>query len=293
MQQDIRIGLAQFDARVGETERNLTGIIRLASLAAQRDVDILCFPESSLHGYSPQDASELAEDMSSCSVQRLRECSKALGIILLVGMVEQAGDQEKPYLSQLIVFPDREPGVYRKVHLGRSEQEYFSAGECFPVFEALGARFAVGLCWDWHFPELAAIYSLKGAEIHFAPHASPLVAGDRKELWRKYLGARAYDNSVYIGACNLAGPNGKGKMFSGGALVIGPKGEIQSESHDSDQELLIQTLSAERINAIRSPDRTSMKNSFFLADRRKELYQELVELEIWGTTKKNEMRNQQ
>lgn len=280
MQQDIRIGLVQFESRVGETDQNLTRITRWAEDAASKGVSHLCFPEGSLHGYSPQDALELGDSIDSIRVRRLKECAKDLGMVLLVGMIEQADTKNKPYLSQLVVFPDREPEVYRKVHLGRSEQENFSPGECFPVFEAQGVRFAVGICWDWHFPELATIYSLKGAEIQFAPHASPLVAGDRKEIWLRYLSARAYDNSVYVAACNMIGSNGKGKEFSGGALILGPKGDIQGEAFNGKEELLVKTLSAERINLLRTPDRASMRDSFFLADRRKELYRELLELDF-------------
>lgn len=280
MQHDIRIGLMQFESRVGETERNLTRIIHWAEEAANKGVQILCFPESALHGYSPHDAAELGDSLDSIPVRRLKECAEDLEVVLLVGMVEQSISTNKPYLSQLIVSPDKKPQVYRKVHLGRSEQANFSAGELFPVFETSGVRFAVGICWDWHFPELAAIYSLKGAEIQFAPHASPVVAGDRKEIWLRYLGARAYDNSVYLGACNLIGPNGRGKEFSGGALVIGPKGDVQGEAFSGIEELLVHTLSADRINLLRTPDRASMRDSFFLADRRKELYRDLIELDI-------------
>ncbi|MBP1759593.1 MAG: putative amidohydrolase [Firmicutes bacterium] len=280
MQHDIRIGQVQFESRVGETERNLTQITRLAEEASKQGVSILCYPECALHGYSPQDASEIGDTLNSVPVRKLRECAQDLNIVLLVGMVEKSDVENKPYISQLIAFPDREPGVYRKVHLGRSERAYFSSGESFPIFDTGEVKFAVGICWDWHFPELAAIYSLKGAEVQFAPHASPVVSGDRKEIWRRYLGARAYDNSVYLCACNLVGPNNRGKEFSGGALVFGPKGEVLAESFDTQEQLLVADLAAKQINLLRSPKRVSMRDSFFLADRRKELYQELIELEV-------------
>lgn len=280
MLHDVRIGLAQFEAKVGETDWNLTRITQRAEEALKQGVSIVCYPECSLHGYSPQDAKEMGDALDSRPVRRLRECARDLGMVLLVGMVEKSESLEKPYISQLIVFPDRKPEVYRKVHLGRSEQDYFTAGESFPIFEAGGVRFAVGICWDWHFPEPVAIYSLKGAEVQFAPHASPVVSGDRKEIWKRYLGARAYDNSVYLCACNLVGPNNRGKVFSGGALVFGPKGEVLAESRDTQEQLLVADLPAERINLLRSPKRDSMSDSFFLADRKKELYHELLELEV-------------
>ncbi|EHQ90051.1 nitrilase-related carbon-nitrogen hydrolase [Desulfosporosinus youngiae] len=280
MEKDCRIGLVQMESIVGETERNLQTITHLAEIAQKQEISILCFPECALDGYSPHDASEIGNTIDNKWINQLSECSGDLGITLLVGMVEQSTRPYKPYISQVILSPGEVPKVYRKVHLGRSELDYFTPGDSFPIFSAHGTSFAVGICWDWHFPETAAIYSLKGAEILFAPHASPKVAGDRRQIWLRYLGARAYDNSVYLGACNLIGSNGKSKEFSGGALVIGPKGDLFDQARMSNDGILAADLSAERINHIRRPERSSMRDSFFLADRRKELYRELLELEI-------------
>ena len=280
MRTDCQIGLVQMESLVGETERNFKRIIDFAQIAQKQGISVLCYPECALNGYSPPDASEIGVSLQSSWLRQLKECSQDLRITLLVGLVEQERDSKKPYNSQVILSSDMDLAVYHKVHLGRSEQEYFTSGSSFPVFTAQGMVFAVGICWDWHFPELAAIYSLKGAEVLFAPHASPKIAGDRKEIWLRYLGARAYDNSVYLGACNLIGSNGKTREFSGGALIIGPKGELAAQSHSTEETILSAVLSAEKINHIRRVDRTSMRDSFFLADRRKELYQELLQLEI-------------
>ena len=280
MKMDCRIGLVQMESFVGKTEQNYMTITRLAEIAQKQDISLLCFPECALNGYSPQDALEIGETLESLWIKKLRECSSDLGITLLVGLVEKGTEAINPYISHVILSPGQEPAVYRKVHLGRSELEFFTPGNHFPIFTAHGTTFAVGICWDWHFPETAAIYSLKGAEVLFAPHASPIVAGDRKEIWLRYLGARAYDNSVYLGACNLVGSNGKSKQFSGGTLVIGPKGDQLNQSEMSKEGILTATLSADRINLIRRPERSSMRDSFFLADRRKELYHELIELDI-------------
>ena len=280
MKTDCRIGLVEMESIVGETKRNFQKIIQIAQEAQKQKISLLCFPECSLNGYSPKDASEIGDTLDSTWIRQLRECSQDLGITLLVGLVEQRKDVLKPCISHAILSPGKQTSVYHKVHLGRSELDYFTPGDSFPIFSAHGTTFAVGICWDWHFPESAAIYSLKGAEILFAPHASPKIAGDRKEIWLRYLGARAYDNSVYLGACNLIGSNGKAKEFSGGSLVLGPKGELCSQSLLSEEGILATTLSADRINLIRSPERASMRDSFFLADRRKELYHELIELDI-------------
>lgn len=279
MRNDCTIGLVQMDSIVGKTERNYSKIIELAHDAKAKGVSILCYPEMALHGYSPGYASELAQSLSDQAIKEIGQCAQDLDIVLLVGLAEINPDSAKPFLSQLIAFPDGRVDVYRKVHLGRSELPYFTPGDSFPVFSSRGTKFAIGVCWDWHFPEMAAIYSLKGAEVLFAPHASPIVAGDRKEIWLRYLGARAYDNSVYLAACNQSGENGQGRVFSGGTLVLGPKGEVLA-ANQGNEELTVVTLAAESLNSLRRKSRFSMRDSFFLADRRKELYRELIELDV-------------
>jgi len=52
----------------------------------------------------------------------------------------------------------------------------------------------------------------------------------------------------------------------------------QTESENSN--IVYALVSAERINYLRTRKRETMKDSFFLADRKKDLYYELLELEI-------------
>jgi predicted amidohydrolase len=88
--------------------------------------------------------------------------------------------------------------------------------------------------------------------------------------------ARAYDNAVYLAACNLVGEDGTGHSFCGGALVIDPKGNIIAESFDNRENMLVVDLEPEMINLIRRGESRSMRHSFYLAGRRPELYTDLV-----------------
>jgi predicted amidohydrolase len=280
MQADCMIAAVQTASEAGNIERNMDNILNLTSQAAKAGAGFIVFPELALQGYSHTLANDTAVPADDPTIELLCKTAFHLQITLLVGFAERSGDAQKPYISQLIAFPDGTAQVYRKVHLGRFEKEWFAAGTQFPVFESQGARFAVGICWDWHFPEVAAIYSLKGAEILFAPHASLSISGDRLALWQHYMGARAYDNSVYLAACNMCGQDRQNRNYSGGAAVWGPKGELMVQSQSENSSIVYAKLSAQRINNLRTVKRESMKDSFFLADRRKELYQELVELEV-------------
>jgi predicted amidohydrolase len=178
-----------------------------------------------------------------------------------------------------VAFPDGTLEKYRKTHLGKSETPYFSPGDELPVFKSPKALFGIAICWDLHFPEVTAILSIRGSEIVFAPHASPANVKDRRRSWLKYLAARAYDNSVFIAACNLIGENGAGQGFCGGAMVLDPRGDVLAEDFSGDESLLIAELDPELINTIRRQQGKSMRDTFFIKGRRPELYGDLVRMD--------------
>jgi len=271
----LRIALVQMQAKVGYTENNLKKMAAFVEEAWAKNVDIICFPELAVQGYTREKAAKLAEDIPGVSTSFLKSLAVEKNIIILAGIIEKSLTA-KPYITQLVCYPDRNIAKYRKTHLGISEKPYFSAGGKLPVFKSEKAEFAVQICWDLHFPEVSTILSLKGAELIFAPHASPTMVGDRKELWLKYLKARAYDNSVFLASCNLIGENGIGSEFCGGCLVLDPKGNIIGEDFNNQENMLIVDLPEEQINKIRNEERKSMRHSFYLQYRRPELYEDLL-----------------
>ncbi|MFZ7102657.1 MAG: nitrilase family protein [Peptococcaceae bacterium] len=273
--QDLRIALVQMQSVVGETPGNLAKIKKFVSEAGSTGVNVICFPELAVHGYSREFAADLAEKIPGYTSEFLSDLARRQKVTILAGIIEKA-ETAKPYITQLVCFPDGSFDKYRKTHLGASEKPYFSPGEELPVFSGPQGNFAIQICWDLHFPEVSAIYSLNGAEIIFAPHASPTIIGNRREIWLRYLTARAYDNSVFLASCNLLGENGKGSDFCGGLLVIDPKGQVLAEDFSEREKLLIVDLPRKTINKIRYEARRSMRDSFYLKYRRPELYKDLL-----------------
>ncbi len=273
--QPVRIALAQINAQIGSIDRNLETIADFTSKAASRNTEIICFPELAVCGYSSGHAARLAETIPGLTSRALISMAKKYNITILAGMVEKSG-RTKPYITQLLATAEGTIHTFRKVHLGKKELEFFSPGENIVDFTYNNIKLGVGICWDMHFPEMATILSLRGCEIIFAPHASPVVAGDRKKIWLKYLPARAYDNAVYVAACNLVGNDGY-QQFSGGLLVLDPKGNIVKEYFEQTEQLLVVDLDAEIINSLRYGDEQSMGNAFYLNGRKPHLYGELVE----------------
>jgi len=270
-----RIALVQMQSHLGMVEKNLIKIEDYISRAGDGGSDIICFPEMCLQGYSRDKAGLTAVQLPGEISGRISRMAVNNGITVLVGMAEEGGP-EKIYITQMVFFPDGSMQKYRKTHLGKSEKPYFMAGDDLPVFSTDKACFGIQICWDMHFPEVSAILSLKGAEIVFAPHASPVIVGDRRAIWMKYMAARAYDNSFFLAACNLVGEDGRGQEFCGGAMVLDPKGNTLAESFGQGEGMLVADLDPEMINTIRMRKSKSMRDSFFLDGRRPDLYGPLM-----------------
>lgn len=269
--EDITIGLVQMQSLVGEIGHNLEKIADFAAQAAQKHADIVCFPELSITGYDVQRSGDFAQPLEGECTKCLLEIAQQNQLTILAGLAE-AAPQDKPYITYLIAQPTGKLSAYRKTHLGAIEKRCFQAGNAFLVEALPKAQIAPALCWEMHFPEIALTLALQGTEIIFAPHASPSIVGDRRELWMRYMPARAYDNSAFVAVCNLIGDNGLGVQFGGGLLILDPKGRVLAEDFSGQESLLLAKLPAEEINRIRHQKRTTMRDTFYLQDRRPELY---------------------
>ncbi|RKO67076.1 nitrilase family protein [Desulfofundulus salinus] len=273
---DLRIALVQMQVTIGDVKKNREKMAAFVEEAAGRKVEMILFPELCVQGYNRERTREFAEPIPGESTNHISQLARSFNMVILAGLAEASGG-EKPYITQVVAYPNGRVDKYRKTHLGKSEKPHFTPGDQLPVFETEKARFGIEICWDLHFPEVTTVLSLQGAEIIFAPHASPTIVGDRRNIWLKYLSARAYDNSVFVAACNLVGPTGEKKQeFCGGALVIDPKGDVVAEDFRGKEGLLVVDLDSRLINTIRNNEATSMRHSFYLQSRRPELYQLLV-----------------
>ncbi len=272
--QDIKIGLVQMDSQVGEPAKNFSRIQEYVIAAAKARVEILCFPEMCLQGYAMQSPVITSVASSGSWMKNLQKLAAEHKMVLLAGFAE-SNKNGQPYISQYIAFPNKEPAVYRKSHLGKKEEQYYSAGDDIPVFSYEKAVFSVQLCWEAHFPEISTIQALKGAEIIFMPHAAPQSVNVRRKIWQRYLPARAYDNSVFVCACNSIGKS-NGTQFGGGAVVYDPKGEIIGEDFSGEEGMLTVNLPSSLLNNIRRNKDQKMTELFMLARRRPELYPEII-----------------
>jgi N-carbamoylputrescine amidase len=266
---DIRIAVVIYHSPVGESENNLARMAFWVEEAARKGASIICFPEMNITGYSVQPVMhDLAVNNAKPITDALAVLANTHQIMILAGMAEKDPSGQL-FASHMVVGPDSDQiGVYRKLHLAAPEKALYTSGNEIPLFAFHGVTFGIQLCFDAHFPELSSQMAIKGAEVLFIPHASPRGKPESKyQSWLRHLPARAYDNSLYVIACNQTGENKKGLFFPGVAVGIGPSGEVLGKVLGSEEALLLVDLKAEDLHRVRNH-----RMRYFLPHRRPELY---------------------
>ena len=172
------------------------------------------------------------------------------------------------YATHLVVTPQGVSGAYRKFISRRRNDAVFPRRPGFTPFSARTYLRHPALL-RCHFPELSTCMALKGCDLIVMPHASP--RGTPKEKlasWMRHLTARAFDNGVFIAACNQVGDNRHGLNFPGVAMVFGPDGRVVRQYVANKEGLLLVDLKAALLKSVRQH-----RMRYFLPHRRPEIYQ--------------------
>ena len=267
--QDVRIAVVQMTCLVGDAEGNIARMEQFLNDAATDRVDLVCFPELSVHGYTAGDSgASTPEPIPGPSTEALAGIARRLGITFLAGLLEE-DVSGIVYNTQVVFGPQGTVGSYRKTHVPTSEIGTWSCGSDIPAFEHPKVHYGIEICYDAHFPEVSTILAERGAEILFMPHSSGVgsSAADKKTGWLRFIPARALDNTVYVAVCNQVGDNGAGKIFSGGSFICNPRGEVIAESSTTSEEIVVADLKGGDLAKARA-----FADGFFRHFRRPEIY---------------------
>jgi len=272
--EDMRVAAVCMNSEPGQVNRNLDRIRSFVSQAARAGAQIVCFPELSVTGYvleHPEKAYVGADPETA--PERLLHVAEETGLIVIAGMIELCPGR-RPWITQVIVGPEGVIGRYRKTHLSPAEKDRYQGGQEIKAYTFGNTTFGVALCYEAHFPEISTVLALQGADILFFPHASP--RGDpegKSQSWLRHLPSRAFDNGVFVVACNQVGDTAEGFSFPGVSLVLGPDGQVLAQYTGDAERILFADLKAE---VLRSTREHRMK--YFIPRRRPKLYKKIVEI---------------
>jgi predicted amidohydrolase len=270
---NVKVAAVCMRSEIGCANANLERIEALVQTASDKGAEIICLPELCVTGYSLGDPMAAYGNLSPRDAIRLLDrMGRNMGRVLVAGLVEPA-DHGRPYISQLVLGAEGLLGTYRKTHLSPPESARYRPGAALPVFSAGEVVFGVQLCYEAHFPEISTVMALKGADILFLPHASPRgEPAEKLDSWMRHLTGRAFDNGVFVVACNQVGRNREDLIFPGVAVIIGPDGRVMESYAGDEENVLYAELREEDLKQVRDH-----RMRYFLSRRRPELYGRIVD----------------
>lgn len=270
---NVKVAAICMRSEIGCANANLERIEALVQTASDKGAEIICLPELCVTGYSLGDPMAAYGNLSPGDAIRLLDrMARHSGRVVVAGLVEPA-DHGRPYISQLVLGAEGLLGTYRKTHLSPPESARYCSGATLPVFSAGEVVFGVQLCYEAHFPEISTVMALKGADILLLPHASPRGEPTEKlDSWMRHLTGRAFDNGVFVVACNQVGRNREDLIFPGVAVIIGPDGRVMESYAGDEENVLIAELREEDLKRVRDH-----RMRYFLSRRRPELYGRIVD----------------
>jgi predicted amidohydrolase len=298
---DIRIAAAQFEHRNGDKAWNLGRIRDLTRRAVEHGAEIVSFHECSISAYtfvqsfSRAQLAEIAEPVpDGPSVRRLIEIAAEFRVPVLAGLFERDG--ERLFNTYVCVTGDGLVAKFRKLHA--FVNPHLSSGDDYCVFDLLGCRCGILICYDNNLPENVRITTLRGAEVVFMPHVTGCLPSPMPgrgtvdpQLWHnrerdpvplrlelngpkgrgwlmRWLPARAWENGIYAVFTNPIGLD-DGQVRNGNSLILDPFGEVLCECERLGDDVTVGLCTADKL-PIASGRR-------YIRARRPSLYGALVE----------------
>ena len=169
-------------------------------------MDMIVFPEYSLHGLSMLTNPELMCSLEGPEVASLKDAcvqNKIWGCFSIM----EPNDLGMPWNTGLIINDKGElVNYYRKLHPWVPVEPWYPGNRGIPVFDGPGGiRMAHIICHDGQFPEVARECAYKGAEIMLrtAGYTSPI-----KASWDITNRSNAFCNLMWTASVALAGSDG-------------------------------------------------------------------------------------
>jgi len=277
---NLKVATAQFENRSGDKEYNLGIIAGLAARAAEAGADVIAFHECSITGYSHarrlsrEELWELSEPIpDGPGIKRLAEIAGRSNIVVLAGLFEQGADG-KIYKAYVCVDKHGLVAKYRKLH--PFINPHIAPGNEYVVFDLLGWKCGILICYDNNIIENVRATTLLGADIIFMPHVTMCTPSTRPGagfvdpvLWdhresdptslrmefdglkgrawlMKWLPARAYDNAIYAVFSNPIGMDDD-QLKNGCSMIVDPYGDVVAECRTLGNDFVIATLTPDKL----------------------------------------------
>ncbi|MBI2766695.1 MAG: hypothetical protein HYX53_12405 [Chloroflexi bacterium] len=230
--QPFRVALCQVRAfDLEDAASDLENVAHALDEAGAAGAQLVALPECSYPAYYVRDANPYARP-GVPSFESARDLfaakAKRYGYWLAAG-IAVPHDGGTLTNSGLVFGPDGESrGRYDKSFLWHFDNNWFTLGRSFPVFDAGFCRFGILICADGRLPEIARSLAVNGAEVILDLTAWVSSGRSMSELSTtqcEYLmPTRAAENGVWVAAADKWGTEDGSIVYAGRSCVIDPTG---------------------------------------------------------------------
>ncbi len=239
--QRFTIACAQFAVTPMAVRENVQKAAAWVERAVQETgARLIVLPETVTTGFTPDcPAEELWERVDTLPgrmTEPVAAVAHGLGVYVVFPTYERGPERGVVHNSAALFGPEGELlGIYRKTHLFPTERlsggGWSTPGREPVVVETELANVGLSICYDGDFPELYRCEAIQGAEVIVRPAA--LLRSF--EIWELTNRARAYDNHVYIAACNAVGPDAGGNYYFGHSMVVSPIAQVLALARGTEE----------------------------------------------------------
>ncbi len=271
----LTLAIPQFRPRKGDVEGNLDRVAALVVEAASEEPhpQLVLFAETILSGYFVEGGVRELALTSDALVEaigtRLRTLAPDLAPTdLILGFYESHEGTLYNAAACVSVGGD-EPA--RLVHLHRKnflptysmfdEERFVERGYGIEAFDTSWGRVAMLVCEDaWHSLS-GTIAALDGAQLICVLAAAPARGSAPRDdkvpgpasvaRWERLIRDIADEHGIFCALANLVGSEG-GRMFQGGSLVAGPRGEVRVRAPVFEEAMLTASVELDDITRARA-----------------------------------------
>lgn len=271
MSKNVKIGIVQFESKLGDVEYNVNKAVNMIREAANKNANIVCLPELFATGYN---LNVLKERIVELSIKyynfTMKEMSKAAkeNNVYVIASFGEIRDLPGIVYNSSVVFDDKgnKVGSFAKSHLWALDRLYFREGSEYPVFDTKYGKIGIMICYDSGFPEACRSLCLNGAEIVFIPAAW---RAEDEDMWDLNVPQRALENILFTVGVNRVGKE-EDLHLIGKSKVCNPRGNIIAELPLDKELVQVVTIDLDEINKYRT-------QISYLRDRKPQIYGKLTE----------------
>lgn len=201
--QNFSLAAAQTIPVKGNVQENIRSHVRLIKQAAEKQVELIVFPELSLTGYEPELAAKLAFTRHDERLAPIRMLAVEHQMIIICGAPIKL--ESGLHIGAFIAFPDNSLLAYTKHHLHTGEEQFFEPGTLNPHF-ALGKELcSIAICADIAHPSHPQKAANAASTLYLS---SVFITPGGYEADSQILRGYAKQHNMLVLMANFGGPSG-------------------------------------------------------------------------------------